>query len=60
MNIDYDSEEFERHLKYVLADMSALDLVSELPDIYSVVAEAFNNDVLDSIDAEREVDEELG
>lgn len=50
MNIDYSkmtNEEFNNCLKMVLSDMSALDLIVTVPDIYSEVAEYFNNDVLD-------------
>ena len=41
-------EDFDEHLEIVLADLSAFQLISEVPNIHGEVAEHFNNDVLDS------------
>ena len=57
MNIE-DSELFEQHLKDLLWDRSAIDLVHDIPDLYPIVARALKEDVLESIQTELEMAEE--
>jgi len=46
--------DFERHLFGLLENMTAAQLLMEIPSIYSEVSEHFNNDVLDAWSMEQE------
>ena len=52
------AELFEQHLKDLLWDRSAIDLVHDIPDLYPIVARALKDDVLESIQTELEMAEE--
>ena len=45
--------DFNRHLRRIMADTSPHDLL-QIPGVYEILAEHFNNEVLDSWDAEQE------
>jgi hypothetical protein len=49
--------DFEKHLRYVLSDQSAIDMLS-VPGVAEILMEHFNNDVLDSWRTEQEMAEE--
>jgi len=55
---DMTQEDFKKHLHRVLADQSANDMLL-VPGVYEILAEHFNNAVLESWEAEREIEKEL-
>jgi len=55
---DMTREDFNKHLHRVLADQSANDMLL-IPGVYEILAEHFNNAVLESWEAERQLEKEL-